>query len=229
MCPASSAVSRRWCPTAEQVMILDELYRRGLKTPNSAQIQRIAGHLSFYGKVQGKNVFYWFQNHKARERQKLRKKFANLLLHHQHHHDPHTRFLDPQTRFLQPPPFHQLLSHGCSDPPNLLIPQHAEGGTAINISEEAPHGGGGVVVTPSSWMSCSWRRWRDNNNNNNNNYNNDIPTYGHDSAMITGVGPTYYPCFFRDDKPLQTLQLFPLSSSPPRATTTTTTTASINE
>ncbi|KAL7115651.1 hypothetical protein ACP275_04G195400 [Erythranthe tilingii] len=221
MCPASSSsstVSRRWCPTAEQVMILDELYRRGLKTPNSAQIQKIAGHLSFYGKVQGKNVFYWFQNHKARERQKLRKKFANLLLHHHQHRDP--VLLDPQTRFLQPPPFHQLLSHGCSDP-NLLIPQHAVGGSAINFSEEAPHGGGGVVVTPSSWMSCSWRRWRDNN------YTNDIPTYGHDSAMITGVGPTYNPCFFRDDKPLQTLQLFPLSSSPPRATTTTTT-ASIN-
>ncbi|KAL7153769.1 hypothetical protein ABFS83_04G190400 [Erythranthe nasuta] len=224
MCPAnssSSTVSRRWCPTAEQVMILDELYRRGLKTPNSAQIQKIAGHLSFYGKVQGKNVFYWFQNHKARERQKLRKKFANLLLHHQQLHDPQTRFLDPPTRFLQPPPqpppFHQLLSH---DPRNLLIPQHAEGGSAINISEEAPHGGGGVVVTPSSWLSCSWRRWRDNNNNNN-------PTYGHDSAMITGVGPTYYPCLFRDDKPLQTLQLFPLSSSPPRATANTTT-ASIN-
>lgn len=25
-----------------------------------------------YGKIEGKNVFYWFQNHKARERQKKR-------------------------------------------------------------------------------------------------------------------------------------------------------------
>jgi Homeodomain len=25
-----------------------------------------------YGKIEGKNVFYWFQNHKARDRQKKR-------------------------------------------------------------------------------------------------------------------------------------------------------------
>ncbi|CAA0811937.1 WUSCHEL-related homeobox 3 [Striga hermonthica] len=72
----SVSSNRRWCPTSEQVMILEELFRRGLRTPTAAQIQRITAHLSVYGRIQGKNVFYWFQNHKARDRQKLRKRLA---------------------------------------------------------------------------------------------------------------------------------------------------------
>nr|BAJ14111.1 PRESSED FLOWER a [Juncus wallichianus] len=72
--------STRWCPTPEQVMILEEMYRSGMRTPNAAQIQQITAHLAFYGKIEGKNVFYWFQNHKARERQKLRRR---LCRHHQ--------------------------------------------------------------------------------------------------------------------------------------------------
>ncbi|XP_011090087.1 WUSCHEL-related homeobox 3 [Sesamum indicum] len=72
--------SSRWCPTPEQLMILQELYRRGLTNPNASQIQKITAHLSFYGQIQGKSVFYWFQNHKARDRQKLRKKLAHQLL-----------------------------------------------------------------------------------------------------------------------------------------------------
>ncbi|PQP96928.1 WUSCHEL-related homeobox 7 [Prunus yedoensis var. nudiflora] len=54
----------RWNPTTEQVW-----------TPNAStdQIQKISSQLSFYGKIESKNVFYWFQNHKARERQKRRK------------------------------------------------------------------------------------------------------------------------------------------------------------
>ncbi|KAM7502015.1 hypothetical protein LguiB_000919 [Lonicera macranthoides] len=80
---ASSSTTTRWSPTAEQLMILEEMYRRGVKTPNASQIQRITAHLSAYGKIEGKNVFYWFQNHKARDRQKLRRK---LMMHHQYHH-----------------------------------------------------------------------------------------------------------------------------------------------
>ncbi|KAA3456682.1 WUSCHEL-related homeobox 3-like isoform X2 [Gossypium australe] len=53
MCPAGSS---RWCPTPEQVMILEEMYRSGVKTPNATQIQQITSHLSFYGKIEGKNV-----------------------------------------------------------------------------------------------------------------------------------------------------------------------------
>ncbi|XP_076900215.1 uncharacterized protein LOC143554318 [Bidens hawaiensis] len=73
----------RWCPTPEQVMLLEGMYRGGLKTPTATQIQQITSRLSIYGKIQGKNVFYWFQNHKARDRQKLRKKL--MALYQQHH------------------------------------------------------------------------------------------------------------------------------------------------
>ncbi|OIV95581.1 hypothetical protein TanjilG_23812 [Lupinus angustifolius] len=63
----------RWNPTTEQVNLLTELFSSGLRTPTTAQIQKISTQLSFYGKIESKNVFYWFQNHKARERQKRRK------------------------------------------------------------------------------------------------------------------------------------------------------------
>ncbi|XP_033514203.1 WUSCHEL-related homeobox 3-like [Nicotiana tomentosiformis] len=64
----------RWSPTPEQLMILQEMYRKGLTNPNAAQLQRVTDHLSFLGKIETKNVFYWFQNHKAREKKKLKKK-----------------------------------------------------------------------------------------------------------------------------------------------------------
>lgn len=66
-------VSSRWNPTPEQLRTLEELYRRGTRTPNADQIQQITAQLRRYGKIEGKNVFYWFQNHKARERQKRRR------------------------------------------------------------------------------------------------------------------------------------------------------------
>ncbi|KAL6533132.1 WUSCHEL-related homeobox [Orobanche minor] len=63
----------RWNPTCEQVKVLTELFRSGLRTPSTEQIQKISSQLSFYGKIESKNVFYWFQNHKARERHKRRR------------------------------------------------------------------------------------------------------------------------------------------------------------
>ncbi|KAG4920251.1 hypothetical protein AAZX31_18G029400 [Glycine max] len=63
----------RWNPTTEQVKVLTDLFSSGLRTPSTDQIQKISNQLSFYGKIESKNVFYWFQNHKARERQKRRK------------------------------------------------------------------------------------------------------------------------------------------------------------
>ncbi|KNA14206.1 hypothetical protein SOVF_109740 [Spinacia oleracea] len=66
-------VSSRWNPTPEQLRALEELYRRGTRTPSADQIQHITAQLRRYGKIEGKNVFYWFQNHKARERQKRRR------------------------------------------------------------------------------------------------------------------------------------------------------------
>ncbi|KAK1296947.1 Protein WUSCHEL [Acorus calamus] len=65
--------STRWIPTTEQIRILRDLYYNGgVRSPSAEQIQRISARLRQYGKIEGKNVFYWFQNHKARERQKKR-------------------------------------------------------------------------------------------------------------------------------------------------------------
>ena len=102
--------STRWCPTPEQLMILEEMYRSGVRTPNHSQIQQITAHLSYYGKIEGKNVFYWFQNHKARDRQKLRRRLSRhqqLLQQHQmmSHHNPQLHQMDPFRSPLQP---HQI-------------------------------------------------------------------------------------------------------------------------
>lgn len=70
-------VSSRWNPTPEQLRALEELYRRGTRTPSAEQIQQITAQLRRYGKIEGKNVFYWFQNHKARERQKRRRQMES--------------------------------------------------------------------------------------------------------------------------------------------------------
>ncbi|KAK8962415.1 Protein WUSCHEL [Platanthera guangdongensis] len=70
LCRQSSA---RWIPTGDQIRILRDIYYNyGVRSPSAEQIQRISGKLRQYGKIEGKNVFYWFQNHKARERQKKR-------------------------------------------------------------------------------------------------------------------------------------------------------------
>ncbi|KAG6415441.1 hypothetical protein SASPL_122852 [Salvia splendens] len=94
--------NRRWCPTPEQVMVLEELYRRGLRTPTAHQIQKITAHLSLYGNIQGKSVFYWFQNHKARDRQKLRNKH---LFYQTLHFQGSSGMMMPQTwRSITDPP-----------------------------------------------------------------------------------------------------------------------------
>ncbi|XVE70118.1 hypothetical protein DITRI_Ditri10aG0045700 [Diplodiscus trichospermus] len=68
----------RWNPTQEQIGILEMLYRSGMRTPNAQQIEEITVQLGKYGKIEGKNVFYWFQNHKARERQKQKRNGLGL-------------------------------------------------------------------------------------------------------------------------------------------------------
>ncbi|EAZ14102.1 hypothetical protein OsJ_04026 [Oryza sativa Japonica Group] len=72
--PASAAAAAlanaRWTPTKEQIAVLEGLYRQGLRTPTAEQIQQITARLREHGHIEGKNVFYWFQNHKARQRQK---------------------------------------------------------------------------------------------------------------------------------------------------------------
>lgn len=70
-------VSSRWNPSPEQLRALEELYRRGTRTPSAEQIQHITAQLRRFGNIEGKNVFYWFQNHKARERQKRRRQMES--------------------------------------------------------------------------------------------------------------------------------------------------------
>lgn len=119
----SPSNSTRWCPTPEQLMILEEMYRGGVRTPNASQIQKITAHLSFYGRIEGKNVFYWFQNHKARERQKLRRKLSKQLyqqqllqdqLHLHQYHDHQNNFLSFSTA-SPPPAFHHQSLHKSAD------------------------------------------------------------------------------------------------------------------
>ena len=55
------AGSTRWCPTPEQLMMLEEMYQGG-----ASHIQQITAHLACYGRMEGKNIFYWFQKNKGR-------------------------------------------------------------------------------------------------------------------------------------------------------------------
>ncbi|KAJ0792065.1 putative transcription factor homeobox-WOX family [Helianthus annuus] len=110
--PATTSGGGRWCPTPEQVMLLEGMYRGGLKTPTATQIQQIVSRLSVYGKIQGKNVFYWFQNHKARDRQKLRKKL--MALYQQHRLYPPTE----DHPFL---PLHQVIYYLTSCVTNISL------------------------------------------------------------------------------------------------------------
>ncbi|KAK2635408.1 hypothetical protein Ddye_030200 [Dipteronia dyeriana] len=70
--------SSRWNPTPEQLLALEDMYRQGTRTPSAEQIQHITAQLRRFGKIEGKNVFYWFQNHKARERQKRRREMETM-------------------------------------------------------------------------------------------------------------------------------------------------------
>lgn len=79
----------RWNPTKEQINMLEILYLQGLRTPTAEQIQEITTKLQTYGHIEGKNVFYWFQNHKARQRQKEKMDHVALFRQYQHHlHHP---------------------------------------------------------------------------------------------------------------------------------------------
>ncbi|GAA0175852.1 homeodomain transcription factor [Lithospermum erythrorhizon] len=76
--------STRWTPTTDQIRILKDLYyNNGIRSPSAEQIQKISAKLRQYGKIEGKNVFYWFQNHKARERQKKRFTASETPIMHQ--------------------------------------------------------------------------------------------------------------------------------------------------
>ncbi|KAH7667735.1 Homeobox domain-containing protein [Dioscorea alata] len=138
------APSTRWCPTPEQLMILEEMYRSGIRTPNASQIQQITAHLSYYGKIEGKNVFYWFQNHKARDRQKLRRRLSR---HHQLlHQQLHT--LDEAS--APPPPLSSLPHH--LHTPSQLLHQDANQ-QAMNLLSKLEAEGISEMATTSSSMN----------------------------------------------------------------------------
>nr|CCP29685.1 HD transcription factor [Gnetum gnemon] len=59
--------SSRWTPTPEQRQILEKIFRSQYTIkPTHEQIEFIARKLQVYGPIEPKNVFFWFQNHKAR-------------------------------------------------------------------------------------------------------------------------------------------------------------------
>ncbi|KAM1174380.1 protein WUSCHEL-like isoform X1 [Malus sylvestris] len=98
MCRQSST---RWTPTTDQIKILKDLYyNNGIRSPSAEQIQRISAKLRQFGKIEGKNVFYWFQNHKARERQKKRFTSSSAPDHH-HHAAPPVPAVPPESNNIR--------------------------------------------------------------------------------------------------------------------------------
>ncbi|XVF05605.1 hypothetical protein REPUB_Repub05bG0187200 [Reevesia pubescens] len=202
----SPAASTRWCPTPEQLMILEEMYRSGIRTPNATQIQKITSHLSLYGKIEGKNVFYWFQNHKARDRQKLRRKLAKQLqlqqqayhqhqLHQQNH--PNHHFL----HYFDSPasPAFQHLSYYNS--PNLF-PQ-------VGIHEDS------AAAAAKQVMNYTWKFDITERVDMNKAM---MKMYGSDWLMMVDLRhPLSSPCFpsttTSSGPPLKTLELFPVTAS----------------
>ncbi|KAF3321964.1 WUSCHEL-related homeobox 2 [Carex littledalei] len=123
---STNSSSIRWNPTKEQISMLETLYKQGVRTPSAEQIQQITGKLREFGSIEGKNVFYWFQNHKARQRQKQKQKtFAYY------------------SRLLQRSP--QVLSPVAPVPqPNALLspPVPCNGVVIFRPLYAAPHAGG---------------------------------------------------------------------------------------
>ncbi|GJN18128.1 hypothetical protein PR202_gb05255 [Eleusine coracana subsp. coracana] len=62
----------RWNPRPEQIRILEAIFNSGMVNPPRDEIPRIRLRLQEYGPVGDANVFYWFQNRKARSKNKLR-------------------------------------------------------------------------------------------------------------------------------------------------------------
>ncbi|XVF68735.1 hypothetical protein PTKIN_Ptkin11bG0025500 [Pterospermum kingtungense] len=84
MADSGATGNSRWNPTKEQISLLESYYMQGIRTPSADQIQQITSRLKVHGTIEGKNVFYWFQNHKARQRQKQKQEnmaYINRYLH----------------------------------------------------------------------------------------------------------------------------------------------------
>ncbi|KAK1256598.1 WUSCHEL-related homeobox 2 [Acorus gramineus] len=144
--------NNRWNPTKEQINFLEGLYRQGVRTPTADQIQQITCRLRSYGPIEGKNVFYWFQNHKARQRQKQKQQqdnsfvFFNGFLHHPHHHGP-----PPSQPLLMSPPPPEENNRGSNEtlqlfplhPTGILEERSGGSTTSTSTSAEIEMDGGG--------------------------------------------------------------------------------------
>ncbi|KAM3352449.1 hypothetical protein ACQJBY_023980 [Aegilops geniculata] len=77
----AAPVNARWVPTREQMAVLEGLYRQGMRTPTAEEIHQVTARLQEHGPIDGKNVFYWFQN-RLRQKQKQQQRsdyFARQL------------------------------------------------------------------------------------------------------------------------------------------------------
>ncbi|KAK2402483.1 WUSCHEL-related homeobox [Trifolium repens] len=63
---ASQPPKPRWIPRQEQIQILEDIFNSGMMNPPREEIKKIRERLQEYGPVGEINVFYWFQNRKAR-------------------------------------------------------------------------------------------------------------------------------------------------------------------
>ncbi|CAH9121360.1 unnamed protein product, partial [Cuscuta epithymum] len=123
----------RWNPTKEQINLLERFYNEGIRTPTAEQIQEITGMLRAFGHIEGKNVFYWFQNHKARQRQKLK---------HQHNLAP---LFIPSTNYQ----LHYPLYPFPPPSPNVTYPPY--------YMPPPPQGGVGIYPKNTELFIPSWQ------------------------------------------------------------------------
>ncbi|MCO5597421.1 hypothetical protein L7F22_051499 [Adiantum nelumboides] len=101
----------RWCPTQEQIQILESIFNSGTTTPSRDMIVDIAAQLRKYGTIAEANVFYWFQNRKARAKRKLQPPAAAAGATTLHTPSPPPAVAVPCTD-LDPSSMHILAGHG---------------------------------------------------------------------------------------------------------------------
>ncbi|CAJ1798646.1 unnamed protein product [Sphenostylis stenocarpa] len=189
----SPAGSSRWSPTTEQLMILEELYRSGIRTPSASQIQQITTHLSLYGRIEGKNVFYWFQNHKARDRQKLRRKLSKQLQLQQQLQVHHCQ-INPDITNHYVGTFGYTPRPSTQDFPFFNSPTLLFQGGAANTSEQA--------------LNCTWNV---HNPQSNVVEKEEVTCYNYDPSTLVDVNNQASSCC--TSRPLKTLDLFPLTTT----------------
>ncbi|KAH9307802.1 hypothetical protein KI387_035713, partial [Taxus chinensis] len=62
----------RWHPKKEQIHVLQGVFDSGVTNPSPHEISRITTELQQFGQLRKSNVYYWFQNRKAKTKKKQR-------------------------------------------------------------------------------------------------------------------------------------------------------------